>query len=190
MYYQDDTVVLGDVTAAGHWVPPNVPNWTVLCLAASVTALGALGVLAVDPLPLAVATIVFLVAAVAMIPGRLRVTADTVRVSLHPLARSFKIGSVRAFQFSRPRLAPYDNYYVLLEGEDRPRFLFNSGTPGYEQILLHLLEQTGLHQFDEVRRPSPRTWAMLALLSPCLLAVLTSGALALANWLARGPIGK
>lgn len=184
MYYEDDSVVIADVTAEGHWIPPNVPNWMVLTLAFSVTALGGVGVLTVDPFPLAVATGVFFLAALAMIPGRLRVRPETLRVSLHPFAQAFPLAVVRGFQFARPALAPYDNYYVLLEGETRARFLLNSGTPGYEQILLHLLERTGLHQFEEVRRPCARTWAMLALLSPSVLGVLLLGGLHLAKWLA------
>ncbi len=184
MYYEDDSIVIADVTAEGHWIPPNVPNWMVLTLAFTVTALGAAGVFTVDPVPLAIATFVFFLAALSMIPGRLRVRADTFRVALHPLARSRPLDAVRALQYSRPALAPYDNYYVVLEGESRPRFLLNSGTPGYEQILLHMLERTGLHQFEEVRRPCLRTWAMLALLSPSILGLVVLGGVRLAKWLA------
>lgn len=185
MYYEDETIVIRDVTAVGHWVPPNVPNWVVLSLAGGVTALGILGVLAVNPLPLGFATVLFVAAGVAMLPGRLSVMRDAVRIALHPLARSFPISAIRGFQFSRPRLAPYDNYYVLIEGDDRPRFLFNSGTPGYEQILLHLLERTQLHSFEEVPRPAPRAWFMLALLVGCGTGVLTSTLFLMARWMAQ-----
>ncbi len=190
VYYQDQNVVIEDVTASGHWVPPNVPNWTVLCIAACVTLLGILGVLAIDPFPLAAATGIFLLAALAMLPSRLSVTADSVRLTRHPFDRPYPLRAIAGFAFSRPRLAPYDEYFVLVEGDPRPRFLFNSGTPGYEQILLHLLERTGLHQFDEIPRPSPRAWIVLGLMCLAALGVLVGGALWIAKLLAHTPAVK
>lgn len=190
MFYEDDTAVLHDVTAGGHWIPPNVPNWMVLSVAGAVTLLGLLGVLDVDPTPLAAATVIFVIAALLMLPARLRITDDALRCARTPLDRSIPLGTIVGFQFARPRLAPYDDYFVLVQGDPRPRFLFNSGTIGYEQILLHLLERTGLHQFEQVPRPSPRSWAMCALLAFAACGVVLQGAGWFAKLLAHAPLPK